>query len=339
MHSCFHFVKTFENRTFSDAFHLVCRYTAFIPSLRGIWGIFANRAFFIRVVCRGYGKLPNEGLGGVTLSAIAAKAALAERPEHVRASREQIVALVPTILGLVISRSGIIVASYNSYASTDNGVFTDGSTLIGMVPLLIVLAYLGATNVIVSKAVTITVTFVCIVCESLALFGIAFLEYIPGSQEAEYLMLSSMSTLSSWLCTFYWLRRCRNTTCAVATIVVFPAFAISETLLYAACFLPRETQCGMFGALCLAQYALVRMARKRPLPETLPIMSKTRGYFHFAEKKADSVSFLAVIALGTFMISIVIGILKGFPFGEPIRFGALTRLTYTLFTLALLASG
>ncbi|WP_050999270.1 LuxR family transcriptional regulator [Slackia sp. CM382] len=272
------------------------------------------------------------------MNATAPKAAPGERPDHLRVSREQIAALVPTILGFMISRSGVIVSSYNSYASTDNGLFTDGSTLIVMMPLLIALLCLGITNAIVSKTVTITITLVCIACESLALFGIAFLECIPGSQGIEYLVLSSVSTLSAWLCMFYWLRRCRNTTCAVAIIVVFSAFAISEALLYVACFLPRELQCGMFGALCLVQYALVRMARKRPLPETSSIVSKARGYFHFAEKKADSVSFLAVIALGTFMISIVIGILKGFPSGEPIRFGAFTRLAYTLITISLLAS-
>ncbi|RNL19588.1 hypothetical protein DMP07_06325 [Slackia faecicanis] len=54
--------------------------------------------------------------------------------------------LAPTVLGLMCARLGLIVATYGSYASTDAGVFTDGSSLAAMAPIVILMLYLGVTR-------------------------------------------------------------------------------------------------------------------------------------------------------------------------------------------------
>ena len=43
--------------------------------------------------------------------------------------------LWPLILGLAFGRAGLIVASYGSYTSTDEGIFTDGAMLVALVVL------------------------------------------------------------------------------------------------------------------------------------------------------------------------------------------------------------
>ena len=40
--------------------------------------------------------------------------------------------LIPSILGLCFARAGLIVASYGSYNHTDEGILTDGGTLVAL---------------------------------------------------------------------------------------------------------------------------------------------------------------------------------------------------------------
>lgn len=104
----------------------------------------------------------------------------------------------------------------------------------------------------------------------------------------------------------------------------------SETILYVFSFIPRMVHCLIFAMAVLAQYAAIAVARRNPLPAEIDIKSTSRGYFHFAQKNADSVRFLGIIAIGSFLMSIAIGFLKGFPDGDPIPFTRVTRLLYTL---------
>ena len=106
--------------------------------------------------------------------------------------------------------------------------------------------------------------------------------------------------------------------------------SISETILYVFSFIPRMVHCLIFAMAVLAQYAAIAVARRNPLPAEIDIKSTSRGYFHFAQKNADSVRFLSIIAAGSFLMSITIGFLKCFPDGDPIPFTRVTRLLYTL---------
>ena len=129
---------------------------------------------------------------------------------------------------------------------------------------------------------------------------------------------------------FYWLRRCRGASCTTAIIIVLGAMIASETILYVFSFIPRMVHCLIFAMAVLAQYAAIAAARRKPLPAEIDIKSTSRGYFHFAQKNADSVRFLGIIAAGSFLMSIAIGFLKGFPNGDPIPFTHVTRLLYAL---------
>lgn len=262
----------------------------------------------------------------------------AEKADETSITKMQLSALLPTMAGLMLSRTGMIVGAYDSYSSTDAGIYTDGASFIALVPLIVLMIVLGVTEKKIPKRAIYHITNLCIALEAVGLLGAAYMEWQPIDHLQAHLTVTTVITLSSWLTVFYWLRRCRGTSCAAAIIVVFGALIASETVLYILSFTPRMVQCLIFAGAVLAQYPATGAARKQPLPASTQIKSKSQGYFHFAKKNADSVRFLAIIALGTFLMSIAIGLLKGFPDGAPINFRPATRLAYMVVIDAVLAT-
>ena len=45
-------------------------------------------------------------------------------------TRELLLALLPTSMGLMLARTGMIVGAYGSYMGTDAGIYTDGASFI-----------------------------------------------------------------------------------------------------------------------------------------------------------------------------------------------------------------
>lgn len=245
-------------------------------------------------------------------------------------TRELLLALLPTSMGLMLARTGMIVGAYGSYMGTDAGIYTDGASFISLVPLLLLMVALGLTDKIIPKRAIFHSTNLCIALEAIGIAAVALIEaHAPGLTVAR-MAASTLVTASAWICMFYWLRRCRGASCTTAIIIVLGAMIVSETILYVFSFIPRMVHCLIFAMAVLAQYAAIAAARRKPLPAEIDIKSTSHGYFHFAQKNADSVRFLGIIAIGSFLMSIAIGFLKGFPNGDPIPFTHVTRLLYAL---------
>ena len=49
-------------------------------------------------------------------------------------TKELLLALLPTSMGLMLARTGMIVGAYGSYMGTDAGIYTDGASFISLVP-------------------------------------------------------------------------------------------------------------------------------------------------------------------------------------------------------------
>ncbi len=246
-------------------------------------------------------------------------------------------ALLPIMTGIMLSRTGMVVGAYGSYASTDAGIYTDGASVISLVPLIIVLIVLGTTEKIIPKSAIYHITRACFVIEALGLAAAAYLEAQAIDFTRAHLAVAAAITLSSWLSLFYWLRRCRGTSCVIAVVAVMGALIASETTLWLISFFPRPTQCAIAAVAMLGQFPLVTAARKCTLPVQMQIPSESQGYFHFAQKNVDGVRFLAVLAAGMLLLSIAIGLLKGFPDGTPITFTPITRFLYMVLIDAVLA--
>ena len=128
-------------------------------------------------------------------------------------TRELLLALLPTSMGLMLARTGMIVGAYGSYMGTDAGIYTDGASFISLVPLLLLMVALGLTDKIIPKRVIFHSTNLCIALEAIGIAAVALIEaHAPGFTVAR-MAASTLVTASAWICMFYWLRRCRGASC------------------------------------------------------------------------------------------------------------------------------
>ena len=125
-------------------------------------------------------------------------------------TKELLLTLLPTSMGLMLARTGMIVGAYGSYMGTDAGIYTDGASFISLVPLLILMVALGLTDKTIPKRAIFHSTNLCIALEAIGIVAVALIEAnAPGFAVAR-MAASTLVTASAWICMFYWLRRCRG---------------------------------------------------------------------------------------------------------------------------------
>ncbi len=146
--------------------------------------------------------------------------------------------LWPLILGLAFGRAGLIVASYGSYTSTDEGIFTDGAMLVALVVLALFLVFIVLSKRTISKHVTNVIMRTCVALEAFVLMALAVFDLFGIGDEIERFALSSLCTLVSSGAIYYWLRRARGTSTTTAAVFVFAALIISEVEIYLCTLLP-----------------------------------------------------------------------------------------------------
>ena len=91
-------------------------------------------------------------------------------------TKELLTTLLPTSIGLMLSRTGMIVGAYGSYMGTDAGIYTDGASFISLVPLLIIMVVLGLTDKIIPKRVIYRTAYACIALEAAGIVAVALIE-------------------------------------------------------------------------------------------------------------------------------------------------------------------
>lgn len=245
--------------------------------------------------------------------------------------------LAPTVLGLMCARLGLIVATYGSYASTDAGVFTDGSSLAAMAPIVILMLYLGVTRKRLPKKTVFAITVAAITIQSTATILLGILILLPGTWRFFELVLSTIITLASWIAIFYWLRRARGTSSSAAAAIAFGSLLLSEPVIYVASLLPRGIACIAVGLTAGLQFLFQKKARLKPLPEKAHADKMPIGYFGFAKRTQDGVHVLGVLAFGMFILSVAVGALRGFPDGQAVPLQPVTRIGYMLIVMTFFA--
>ena len=163
----------------------------------------------------------------------------------------------PMLAGIICARTALIVACYGSYASTDDGIFTDGSMFVTCALFIVALLIfsrsrreLGATAVQWIMVGSITVA-------AGASMALSLLDSADQTLAATAFALSIASTLALSLCMFYWLRCLRGTDEVTAALFVFSAFFISVGIVYLLSFLPTRAQNIIGMALIVAQFAFL----------------------------------------------------------------------------------
>lgn len=243
--------------------------------------------------------------------------------------------LWPLVAGLAFGRAGLIVASYGSYTSTDEGIYTDGAMLAALVVLGVLLIMLTASKAILSKHATNIIMRACVLVEAGCLVCLTVLPLMPGDQSSSRFALCALCALASSGAIFYWLRRARGTGTAAAAVLVFSALILSEGEVYLCSLLPAVAGNLAATILVLVQIPCMIWARNRTQPYALASPTQANDYFGFTKTMIQSKQFLVATAVGVGFLSIVIGFLRGYPNGEAITFTPPTRAAYVLLTVGI----
>ncbi len=241
------------------------------------------------------------------------------------------------LAGIICARTALIVACYGSYASTDDGIFTDGSMFVTCALFIVALLIfsrsrreLGATAVQWIMVGSITVA-------AGASMALSLLDSADQTLVATAFALSIASTLALSLCMFYWLRCLRGTDEETAALFVFSAFFISVGIVYLLSFLPTRAQNIIGMALIVAQFAFLGPAGLRAEHPTERPHRRARTFFTFARSNIQDSRFLAACAVGMALLGFVDGFLRGYPDGLPIPFTWSSRLAYALCSMLICA--
>lgn len=249
------------------------------------------------------------------------------------ASWERFRSLLPCILGLTCARLGLIVGSYGSYSATDEGFFTDGSMLVTLVFIFVGLLLVSRVESFVGKRIVNALFHLSVIGEALSLVALVACAAFGG--DICRFIVSCFLTLFASLAMMCWLRRARGASNATAVVFAFGALAISEVILYPFSLMPPAIAWVLAAFLTLVQFPCLANARKAPRPCDLEPAASAAGYFGMSSTILASKKYLVATAVGIGLLSVVIGLLRGYPTGESIPFTPPTRVAYALLTILL----
>lgn len=250
-------------------------------------------------------------------------------------SRRALADLAPAVLGFALARSAFLAASYGSYRGTDAGLFTALPTLVAALVALVPFVWFGNVDHRLGKRTVYRLSnagaaglVAVLLLHTLALSS-------PNASAALLFVLSTVSNLCYMATSFFWLRRARGAHSDVVALLVFGTLAVSSLLNYGLAWLPASVASPLMAVLACLQFCCMAAARKRPLPVHVTVHNRLDGYFASPTQAAiGSKRFLAVTALGIVILAMADGLLRGFPFGNSIAFGPLTRTGYSLLVVA-----
>ena len=242
--------------------------------------------------------------------------------------------LLPSILGLCFARAGLIVAGYGSYTHTDEGIFTDGSMLVALSFMAVILLVIGTRKIRLKKRTTNRIMRACVALEALGVLLLPLAHIAGAFWPNVHFWLCAAVTFFASFAIFYWLRRARGCGSTTAVLYVFSALAISEVEIYV-CSLIGAYGFYVAAALALLQFPCMLSARKNKLANDIESFTPNDDFFGFATTLLSSKRFLTATASSIGVLSIVDGFLRGYPDGTPIAFQPATRVAYGLLTIAI----
>lgn len=284
---------------------------------------------------------PDKPSGGMAKSSCANGNAAALNPEAGTATTQlhhfaqHLVSLWPIVAGLALGRVGLVVTAYGSYARTDEGLFTDGATLISLAILLVALIAIIASNAILTKRLVNAMARICIAIETATLFALACIELTMVNAFEVRFLFCTICTLASYGAMCYWLRRSRGASASTAAIIAFSALALSEIVLCLCFTMPPYAAKVTACALTLLQYPCMIWAHRRSNPCDVEYTRPSEEHVSSPKELIESKQFLITMAIGIGLLSIVIGFLRGYPTGEPIPLSPAMRMTYAALTIAI----
>ena len=239
--------------------------------------------------------------------------------------------LLPLAIGLACSRVGLNASVYSNYMQTDAGFISDGTVLaaaLAFLPLLIattrIKGPLGKRFVNRSAAAMFALETLCV----------AFLEWSSLTGEASSAATfagGALCTIASTCAMYYWLRRARCCGTVIAALLVFSAIVLSEIILLAISCLPSSAQAVVATCVSALQFPAQYMAMHQENPFQLAKQDKPLSTYSL-KAAVRSKRLLASSALGVAALGLTVGLLRGYPNGQPIAFDSFSRVAYMAVT-------
>lgn len=237
---------------------------------------------------------------------------------------EQYRSLAPATLGLACSSAVVSISAQMAHRTT-------GIAEYGGAPALLAVAVFGCLFLSTlrikrfGKQFISVGTFLAIHLAGLCslLLGLVTLQGTSIPVNA-FILLEGCVLVGSTFLEFYWLRKLRGTAAQAVAATAFCAIALSELITYALSFCDPFVwrMAAMF--LTFAQFAGIRMSRALEVPSDLfPAVSES--YFGTDEHRFSNRSFLVVAATGIWLISIPMGMGRGFSSGDALFMSTVPR--------------
>lgn len=241
--------------------------------------------------------------------------------------------LLPLIAGLACSRVGLNASVYSNYAQTDAGFISDGTVLAALIVFAPLLFVLAKTNGPLRKTLinhSATAMF------ALETACVALLEYdtLFPLQEAVRFAIAAICTITSTCAMYYWLRRARGGGVIIGATLVFSAIAASELILMLVNCLPAGSQAVIATVVSAAQFPAQRIAMRMENPFQLVKGNEPRSVYSLKVSVRNK-RLLASSALGVAALGLTVGLLRGYPNGQPIAFDPASRVAYMLVTVVI----
>ena len=241
--------------------------------------------------------------------------------------------LLPLIAGLACSRVGLNASVYSNYAQTDAGFISDGTVLAALIVFAPLLFAITKLNEPLSKAFVNRSATAVFALETIC---VALLEYgtLFPLQEAVRFVIAAICTITSTCAMYYWLRRARGGGVIIGATLVFSAIAASELILMLVNCLPAGSQAIIATVISAAQFPAQHIAKRTSNPFQLVKNNEPRSAYSLKASIRNK-RLLASSALGVAALGLTIGLLRGYPNGQPIAFDPASRTAYMLVTVVI----
>ncbi|MFR5827903.1 MAG: hypothetical protein ACLUE1_01925 [Adlercreutzia equolifaciens] len=208
------------------------------------------------------------------------------------------------LAGIICARTALIVACYGSYASTDDGIFTDGSMFVTCALFIVALLIFSRSRRELGATVVQWIMVGSITVAAGASMALSLLDSADQTLVATAFALSIASTLALSLCMFYWLRCLCGTDEVTAALFVFSAFFISVGIVYLLRFCPPERRTSVWRSSWPSSPSSARPAcapsiRRAAAPSGAPL--------HLRPQQHPDSRFLAACAVGMALLGFVDG--------------------------------
>lgn len=220
--------------------------------------------------------------------------------------------LLPCIVGLALSRTAVRGFTYIGDGQNDFMFFTDTVKVLKNVVflvLMVVLVFFGAhwSKRAINK-LFVASNAAAITCELL----MSVLDAAGFSSLVASLLFATVGIVASWLCLFYWLRRCRGAGARTTLIVIMAAMMIGEVVSGSLRVIPMKLQYIGFIMIAVLQYPCLIWAQRSPNPYEVAPDATAEYCFEFCGSRLKDNAILITSFLGFLLYSFASGFMTGY---------------------------